>query len=33
MVGRVIGRSLVAANAEPNRPIGRQAGHGRFFRG
>jgi hypothetical protein len=33
MVGRVIGRSLVAANAEPNRPIGRQAGNGRFFRG
>lgn len=33
VVGRVIGRSRVAASAEPNRPIGRQAGHGRFFRG
>jgi uncharacterized protein YggE len=33
MVGRVIGRSRVAASAEPNRPIGRQAGHGRFLRG
>jgi hypothetical protein len=33
VAGRPIGRSRVAASAEPHRPIGRQAGHGRFFRG
>jgi len=33
VAGHPIERSRVAASAEPHRPIGRQAGHGRFFRG